>query len=86
MTGSRRGVKATLAIGVALGAQALTLPQAGAGGPGVVYIYGDTYSQCAARLSGATRAERADGREVTGAHSCRKTGNGQRYFGDYVAN
>jgi len=37
---------------------------------------------------GAVRcpAKRANGYQVTGVHGCRKTGDGRRYFGDYVVN
>lgn len=57
-----------------------------AGGDGQVYIYGDTLSQCNANLSSSIKLYRANDYVVTGVHGCRKTGDGKRYFGDFVAN
>jgi hypothetical protein len=57
-----------------------------AGGPGQVYVYGKTHKQCMTNMAWSIKLQRANGYEVTGEHACRKTGRGDRYFGDYVAN
>jgi hypothetical protein len=86
MTILRRSMLACVALTVAVCANALVLSPAHAGGPGQVYIYGNTYNQCATNLSNSIKLQRANGYQVTGVHSCRKTGDGRRYFGDYVVN
>lgn len=57
-----------------------------AGGDGTVYIYGATLSQCRTKLENSITFYRHYGYQVTGVHGCRKTGDGRRYFGDFVAN
>ncbi len=86
MTILRRGILASVTLTVALGANALVLSPAHAGGPGQVYIYGKTYSQCRTNMANSIRLQKANGYTVTGVHDCRKTGDGKQYFGDYVAN
>jgi hypothetical protein len=86
MTILRRSILTFVTLIIAVGANALVLSPAHAGGPGSVYIYGNTQKQCATNLSASIKMERDNGYQVTGIHSCRKTGDGSRYFGDYVVN
>ena len=80
----RRSMLAGVALTAAVGANAMTPSPAQAGGPGTVYVYGSTYAQCTSNLSAAVKLMRANGYTVTGVQSCRKTGDGSRYFGEYV--
>jgi hypothetical protein len=86
MTIFRRTMLTCVTLTIAVCANALGLSPAHAGGPGTVYVYGNTYKQCSANLSGSIKLQRTNGYQVTGVHSCRKTGDGRRYFGDYVVN
>jgi hypothetical protein len=86
MTILRRLTLTLATLTVAIGANALVLSPAHAGGPGSVYIYGNTYKQCTTNMSNSIKLQRANGYTVTGVHGCRKTGDGRRYFGDYVVN
>jgi len=72
---------AVLGVSAALGAT-----PAFAGGDGTVYIYGATLSKCRTNLDNSISLYRHYGYQVTGIHGCRKTGDGRRYFGDFVAN
>jgi hypothetical protein len=74
---------AGLAAIVAAGAGAVP---AYAGGPGQVYVYGNTLSQCRTNLDKTVTLYKHYGYTVTGVHGCRKAGDGVRYFGDFVAN
>lgn len=86
MTSFRRALLRSVAVIAAVGANALAIAPAHAGGPGTTYVYGDTYSQCTANLNAAIKVLRANGYQVTGIESCRKTGDGKRWFGEYVVN
>jgi hypothetical protein len=86
MTILRRGMLTCVALIFAVGTNALVLVPAHAGGPGQVYVYGKTRQQCMTNLAWSVKLQRANGYVVTGEHPCRKTGRGDRYFGDYVAN
>ena len=86
MTVLRRIILMCATLTLAVGANTLVLSPAHAGGPGTVYIYGNTQKQCMTNLTNSIKLQRANGYEVTGVHSCRKTGDGRRYFGDYVVN
>ncbi|WP_027863110.1 hypothetical protein [Marmoricola sp. URHB0036] len=86
MTNLRRILLTGVTLAAAIGANAVGLAPAHAGGPGTVYIYGDTYDQCTTNMSNSIKLQRANGYQVTGVHGCRKTGDGRRYFGDYVVN
>jgi hypothetical protein len=68
-----------------LTATAVTAPAAYAGGGGQIYVYGDTLSECRTNLSATIKLYRANDYTVTGIQACRKTGDGTRYFGDFVA-
>jgi hypothetical protein len=82
----RRGVLAFVALIFAFGTNVLVLLPAHAGGPGQVYVYGKTYTKCMSNMAWSIKVQRANGYDVTGENPCRKTGRGDRYFGDYVAN
>lgn len=78
-----RRLLVTACLTAVLGASATP---AFAGGPGSVYIYGATLSRCRTNLDQIITLYRHYGYQVTGVHGCRKTGDGRRYFGDFVAN
>ena len=80
-----RGI-ATAGLATALVASVVTAPAAYAGGPNQVYVYGNTLSQCRTNLDYTVAKYRHYGLTVTGIHGCRKTGDGSRYFGDFVYN
>jgi hypothetical protein len=86
MTLLRRAFLTSAALAVAVGVNTLALSPAHAGGPGTIDVYGDTLQQCATNLSASIKLQRANGNQVSGVHTCRKTGDGRRYFGDYVVN
>jgi hypothetical protein len=77
---------AAAGLTVVLTASAGTVPAAYAGGPGQVYVYGNSLSQCRTNLDKSITLYKHNGYTVTGVHGCRKAGDGRRYFGDFVAN
>lgn len=82
----RRSMMACVALIFAVGTNALVLSPAHAGGPGQVYVYGKTNQECTTNLVWSIKLYRANDYVVTGVQSCRKTGDGRRYFGDFVVN
>jgi NADPH:quinone reductase-like Zn-dependent oxidoreductase len=81
----KRGLLASVGIAVVTASTLIATP-AQAGGDGTVYIYGSTSAVCTANLNKSISLYRQNGYQVTGVHACRKTGDGRRYFGDFVAN
>ncbi len=82
----RRFLSTACFIAVVGASAALGATPAIAGGDGTVYVYGATLSNCRTNLTNSITLYRHYGYQVTGVDGCRKTGDGRRYFGDFVAN
>lgn len=81
---TKKGAVGGAAAAAMLAGSLLTAAPAQAGGPGINYVEGRTYSSCQAELVAMVAAARGSGADVSSVTSCYKI-QPHRWLGSFVA-